>query len=54
MEAVTDADRANQIREAMAVLAMDRTITIEEHWALNKLARIASDELLARLGRMLR
>lgn len=49
-----EAGRAKIVRDALEHLAMDKALTVEEHWALNKLRRIASDTTLARLGRMLK
>lgn len=46
--------RAKIVREALDTLSMDTNISIEEHWALGKLLRVASETTLARLGRMLK
>lgn len=54
IERNNDTARAKMVRDALDALAMQSDITVEEHWTLGKLARIASDVTLARLGRMLK
>lgn len=49
-----EAARAKIVRDALEAMGMRPECTIDEHWAFNKLARIASNETLARLGRMLK
>ncbi len=46
--------RAKMVRDALKGIAMRPECTIEEHWTFNKLARVASNETLDLLGRMLK